>query len=122
MLCASTANEDHVMNKAFETVVLSFAFAAVAGAQMTARDPVTNPGNQKVAPQFSALDSDKDGRVSRDEVQAHADLNASFAALDRNRDSWLSEAELRDWRSASSSVSPPKDDASSGKVAPDSTK
>jgi hypothetical protein len=110
------------MNKAIETAVLSFAFAGVAAAQMTARDPVTNPGNQKVAPQFSSLDSDKDGRVTKDEVQAHADLNASFVALDRNRDSWLSEVELRNWRATSSSDVSPKDDASSGKVAPETLK
>jgi Ca2+-binding EF-hand superfamily protein len=107
------------MNKAIETAVFSFAFAGLAAAQMTARDPVTNPGNQKVAPQFSSLDSDKDGRVTKDEVQTHADLNASFAALDRNRDSWLSEAELRSWRVPSKSDPAPTDDASSGKVAPE---
>jgi Ca2+-binding EF-hand superfamily protein len=110
------------MNKAIESVVLSFAFAGVATAQMTARDPVTNPGNQKVAPQFSSLDTDKDGHVTRDEVKAHADLSASFAALDRNRDSWLSEAELRNWKATSTTDPSPKDSTSSGKVAPETGK
>jgi hypothetical protein len=91
--------EDHVMKQAiFGIACLAIGFAAVAMAQ-NAQNPATNPGSQKVAPpmQFSSLDTNKDGRVSKDEVKAHNDLTSSFATLDVNKDTYLSEAEFGKW-------------------------
>jgi hypothetical protein len=92
--------EEYIMKQAtFGIACLSIGFAAVAMAQ-NAQNPATNPGSQKVAPpmQFSSLDTNKDGRVSKDEVKAHNDLTTSFATLDANKDSYLSEAEFGKWQ------------------------
>jgi hypothetical protein len=87
----------------FGIACLSIGFVAVALAQ-NAQNPATNPGSQKVAPpiQFSSLDANKDGRVSKDEVKANNDLTASFATLDINKDSYLSESEFSKWDSKTS--------------------
>jgi len=84
-----------------EAGVLTFAFAVIAAAQNAPQNPATNPGSQKVAPpiQFSSLDTNKDGRVSKEEVRANVELNSTFATLDTNKDSYLSEAEFGKWQS-----------------------
>jgi hypothetical protein len=84
----------------FGIACMSIGFVAVALAQ-NAQNPATNPGSQKVAPpiQFSSLDANKDGRVSREEVKANNDLTSSFATLDVNKDAYLSEAEFGKWHS-----------------------
>jgi hypothetical protein len=89
------------MKKAtFGIAALPFAFAAAAAAQ-NAQNPATNPGSTKTAPpQFRSLDTNKDGRVSKDEVKSHADITSSFATLDSDRDTYLSETEYGKWNSS----------------------
>jgi hypothetical protein len=64
----------------FATIVTGTAFAlgtAVAGE----------------APEFTVIDKDKDGYVSRDEARAAPDIMEIFARVDANRDDQLSTAE-----------------------------
>lgn len=46
---------------------------------------------------FAALDVDGDGYVSRLEARAHPALDAEFNAIDSNRDGRLSREELAGW-------------------------
>ncbi|MET0328223.1 MAG: EF-hand domain-containing protein [Luteimonas sp.] len=46
---------------------------------------------------FTALDLDGDGYISRSEAKAHAALDAEFNAIDSNRDGRLSREELAGW-------------------------
>ncbi|MDH5822169.1 hypothetical protein QFW77_04085 [Luteimonas sp. RD2P54] len=46
---------------------------------------------------FSALDRDNDGDLSRSEAAADETLGAQFDAVDRNEDGRLSRYELSDW-------------------------
>ncbi|CAN7406130.1 hypothetical protein LJR143_002342 [Pseudoxanthomonas sp. LjRoot143] len=43
---------------------------------------------------FTALDANKDGRLSRDEVKDKGRFAARFDALDTNKDGFLSKDEL----------------------------
>ncbi|MDR6992157.1 EF-hand domain-containing protein [Luteimonas sp. 3794] len=46
---------------------------------------------------FTALDTDGDGYISRAEAKAHPALDAEFNAIDSNRDGRLSREELAGW-------------------------
>jgi hypothetical protein len=46
---------------------------------------------------LAALDTNHDGVLSRDEIQAHPHLAQKFDAIDTNRDGGLSRAELMAW-------------------------
>ncbi|VXB39955.1 conserved exported hypothetical protein [Luteimonas sp. 9C] len=46
---------------------------------------------------FTALDADGDGYVDRTEAKAHSALDAEFNAIDSNRDGRLSREELAGW-------------------------
>ncbi|MCD9098328.1 EF-hand domain-containing protein [Luteimonas fraxinea] len=46
---------------------------------------------------FAALDVDGDGYISRVEAKAHPALDAEFNAIDSNRDGRLSREELAGW-------------------------
>lgn len=87
------------MNKIHLSAAAATIVAAVSFAQTP--NPATNPGSSKIAPpQFSSLDSNRDGRVSKDEVKAHAELTSSFANLDADHDTYLSETEFGKWKPA----------------------
>jgi hypothetical protein len=105
--------EDRVMKTvSLAALTLSVAFAGAALAQNTP-NPAVNPGSTKVAPpEFKSLDTNKDGRVSRDEAKSQTDLTSTFATLDTDRDSYLSETEFGKWKPSSSS----------GSTAPDASK
>jgi hypothetical protein len=47
--------------------------------------------------QFTSVDTNKDGRISRTEAQTHGTLGSSFETLDADRDSYLSESEYGKW-------------------------
>lgn len=91
----------------FEIAAIAFGFAAVAVAQVPV-NPATNPGSEKVAPplQFSVLDTNKDGRVSKDEVKAHAELMSSFGSLDADSDTYLTELEFAKWHQKPGAMPP----------------
>jgi hypothetical protein len=100
--------------------LLAFTGAAIAQNAQGPQNPATNPGSQKTAPplQFSALDINKDGRVSRDEVKAHAELTTSFGTLDSDKDTYLSETEFGKWHATPSPGAVSPRDPSPGAASP----
>lgn len=85
-----------------------FASAAFAQAQTQTQNPAVNPGSSKMSNgQFSTLDTNKDGRVSRDEVKSHAELTSSFTTLDSDHDTYLSESEFGKYKPAPSGMTAP---------------
>ncbi len=47
------------------------------------------------APSIETLDTDKDGKLSKDEVKADAALSAKFDELDANKDSFVDKDEFK---------------------------
>lgn len=67
------------------------AFAAASNTQTNAaKDPAKR--EQRVARMVKRLDTDKDGKVSKQEMEAA--MNATFAAVDTNKDGFLSKQEI----------------------------
>lgn len=53
---------------------------------------------------FSTLDTNKDGKISREEARADAGLYEDFDTLDTNHDGFLSPEEFHRWRRAAPST------------------
>ena len=81
----------------FALSALTVAVAGVALAQAPANGPA-NPGAMPPHTQFSSLDTNKDGRISKDEIKSNAELTSSFSNLDTDHDSYLSESEYGKWK------------------------
>ncbi|MEO6367986.1 MAG: hypothetical protein ABIP38_08350 [Steroidobacteraceae bacterium] len=47
---------------------------------------------------FGRLDTNHDGRVSRDEAKSNSELTASWAKLDTDKDAYLTEKEYAKWK------------------------
>jgi len=60
---------------------------------------------QKSTVSFADLDKDGDGRISVAEATAHKKLSRAFAAVDVNRDDYISEREFLNWVDSQASVS-----------------
>jgi hypothetical protein len=54
---------------------------------------VTGAAFAKEPPQFTTVDQDKDGFVSREEARGSPEIMELFAAVDENKDNQLSTAE-----------------------------
>jgi len=100
------------MNKAsIGIAALSFAFAGAVFAQApaaTATPPVDSHAAHAGKMDFTSLDQNKDGRVSKAEAQSHMELTSSFATLDTDSDSHLSQMEFGKWKAPAPGVSAPE--------------
>jgi hypothetical protein len=56
--------------------------------------------------EFSSVDQNKDGKVSKSEAQAYSELNSQFATLDADRDTYLSQTEFGKWKPAPAPIAP----------------
>ena len=109
------------MNKlTFAIASVSMAIAGVAMADAPPAAPDLDAGSKPAHAQFSSIDTNKDGRISRDEVKANAELNSSFATLDADHDSYLSESEYGKWKSSSMAPGSGKAPGASMPTHPDS--
>ncbi len=58
---------------------------------------------------FATLDTNKDGKISKQEALAAPDLYDAFDALDLNHDGFLTPAEFQAWSRALKSKTPVRD-------------
>ncbi len=56
---------------------------------------MAKPAAAKKAAPVEALDADKDGKLSKDEVKADAALTGKFDEMDANKDGFLDKDELK---------------------------
>lgn len=78
-------------------VSLSLAAAGVLFAQAPPpANPATTP-DRVAHSEFNSVDANRDGRVSREEAQSHAELVSSFSTLDADKDTYLSQNEFAKW-------------------------
>lgn len=97
----------HIMKKSSTgVVVLTLAFAGAAFAQNANSPRSDSDSDNKVEMtknSFVTVDTNKDGRISQSEARTHgATLGTSFAMLDADKDTYLSQTEFGKWKSGSS--------------------
>jgi hypothetical protein len=87
------------MNKSHLGIVgLTVGFAITALAQnSTPQSSSSSDGKGSAAAQFSTVDTNRDGRISRTEARAYGNLGSSFATLDTDSDNYLSQSEFGKW-------------------------
>lgn len=69
-----------------------------AGAEQRRREHASGR-EQAMQARFAAADADRDGRLSRAEVEAHMPhLAKAFAFLDEDRDGFLNRTDLKNWK------------------------
>jgi len=78
-------------------LLLLFAASLVIGAETGGRD----------ARQLRTIDADGNGMISRDEARVSATLAADFDAIDANRDGQITPDELRAWKKIRAGRRPP---------------
>ncbi len=95
------------------TAAVALAIAGAAFAQAPAGTPSQMNPVHRMTPntQFSSMDTNKDGRISREEAKAHAGMTSSGESLDADKDMYLSEAEYSKYKApgagAAGSKAPP---------------
>lgn len=75
--------------------VILFVSAALASGVALANDPVPDGKKSESGSTFAKLDSNGDGKLSKDEVSASEHLSKNFTMLDRDSDGFVSEAEFK---------------------------
>ncbi len=60
----------------------------------TTKSPGSAPGSSTAVMEYSRLDKDKDGMISKKEAASNKSLTAQWSTLDVNKDSKLDEAEF----------------------------
>lgn len=68
-------------------------FAALAQTASPSQPPTTAPSQQGGAT-FESLDADSDGRISKAEAEANANVKAQFSRYDVNGDGFIERAEV----------------------------
>jgi Ca2+-binding EF-hand superfamily protein len=67
---------------------------ASAFAQSPTSDPATQPAQEQQGATFESLDKDSDGRISKSEAAANANVTAQFSSYDVNGDGFIERAEV----------------------------
>lgn len=75
-----------------KTTLIAFCTAALLSGAALANDP--DAANDK-SDAFATLDSDSDGKLSKEEAAGSSSLSASFTMIDRNSDGYISRSEYR---------------------------
>jgi EF hand len=84
------------------SLLVSVAAAGLVFGQAPPAPSTPAPATDSI--QFSAVDMNKDGKLSQAEVRSHGDLQSSFATLDADRDTYLSQSEFSKWNKAGKSM------------------
>jgi hypothetical protein len=87
--------------------------AMVASSLVYAQTPAEKAAPAQNAPKidFSTLDKDVDGKLSKEEALAVVELDASFDRLDTDRDGSVSPTEFSHWNRAGKAMPLPHDPA-----------
>jgi len=98
--------------------VLSCAIAGAVFAQAAPPVAPALPGASSSA-EFTAIDQNKDGKVSSTEAQSNTDLRSAFSSLDADKDTYLTPSEFSKWNKAGKSggAMPPSDKGASSRSA-----
>lgn len=75
-----------------KTTLFALCTAAVFSGAALANDPDSAKDRNDT---FASLDSDSDGRLSKEEASGSNSLTASFTMIDRNSDGYISRGEFR---------------------------
>jgi hypothetical protein len=67
---------------------------ASAVAQTPASDPATQPAPEQQGATFESLDKDSDGRISKSEAAANANVTAQFSSYDLNGNGFIEREEV----------------------------
>jgi hypothetical protein len=102
-----TPDEDRIMK--FATSIASSVLSLAIAGSALAETPVppaapASTASSAAKVDFSTIDENKDGRLSKMEAEVNNDLKSSFATLDSNRDGYLSTAEFSKWNEAGKST------------------
>ena len=83
-------------------LLLPAGLALASGLELAQAPPAPQPGQSAM----TALDTDRDGSISRAEAQVHPALGARFQALDRNANGALEPAEFARFESLGTESTP----------------
>jgi Ca2+-binding EF-hand superfamily protein len=67
---------------------------AAAFAQSPSQDQTTDPAPQQQGATFESLDTNSDGRISKAEAEANANVKAQFSSYDTNSDGYIERTEV----------------------------
>lgn len=69
---------------------------AAAFAQSPSQDPASDPAQQpqQQGASFESLDTNSDGRISKGEAEANANVKAQFSSYDMNGDGYIERSEV----------------------------
>jgi Ca2+-binding EF-hand superfamily protein len=86
------------MNKvSVGTLAISLAAAGVILAQAPASTVPKGSQGHAAHMEFKSVDTNSDGRISREEARANVELTTNFGTLDGDTDTYLSQAEFAKW-------------------------
>lgn len=86
------------MNKvSVGTLAISLAAAGVILAQAPAATAPKGSQDHAAHMEFKSVDTNSDGRISREEARANVELTTNFGTLDGDTDTYLSQAEFAKW-------------------------
>ena len=95
------------LNTYARTLLLSVLVAGLAQAQV----PADKPPAEAAKLDFATVDKDANGRLSKQETVAVAELEGAFDALDTDHDGSVSPAEFSHWNRAGRTAPLPRDPA-----------
>jgi len=85
------------MKKAFHLGALAALLPLAAFAQSPSQDQTSDPSTQPQQGQgatFESLDTNSDGRISKAEAEANANVKAQFSSYDVNGDGYIERSEV----------------------------
>jgi hypothetical protein len=98
--CDSNQQHQRIIMKASRLIVAGAAIALLplsAALAQSAPDQTAPPQSeppQQAGTTFESLDADSDGRISKTEAQANANVSAQFARYDVNGDGFIERSEV----------------------------
>ena len=81
---------------------------ASAFAQSPTSDPATQPAQEQQGATFESLDKDSDGRISKSEAAANANVTAQFSSYDINGNGFIERDEVSSANNSRSKTPPDK--------------